>query len=52
MTAAGRGAIEKAAPGHVAAVRRLVFDGLDPDDVAGLTAAVDKMLAPLESSPT
>ena len=52
VTARGRDAIEQAAPGHVAAVRRLVFDALDPEDVAGLTAAVDKMLARLDSSPT
>ena len=52
VTARGRDAIQQAAPGHVAAVRRLVFDALDPEDVAGLTAAVDKMLARLDSSPT
>jgi DNA-binding MarR family transcriptional regulator len=33
-TAAGRAAIEAAAPGHVAAVRRLFFDGLTPEEVA------------------
>ena len=48
VTAAGRAAIERAAPGHVAAVRQLVFDVLDADDVAGLTAIVDKMLARLD----
>jgi len=47
VTRAGRTAIEHAAPGHVAAVRRLVFDALDTEDVAGLTAAVEKMLARL-----
>ncbi len=33
VTAAGRRAIEAAAPGHVDAVRRLFFDGLSPDQV-------------------
>ena len=36
LTDAGRAAITTAAPGHVAAVRRLVFDGLPPEDVAAL----------------
>lgn len=48
VTAPGRAAIERAAPGHVASVRRLVFDALDTDDVASLGAIVDKMLARLD----
>jgi DNA-binding MarR family transcriptional regulator len=48
VTAAGRAAIEQAAPGHVAAVRELVFDVLDEKDVAALGAAVDKMLDALD----
>ena len=36
LTPTGRAALEGAAPGHVAAVRRFVFDALDPDDVAQL----------------
>ena len=44
VTPAGRAAIEKAAPGHVAAVRRLFFDPLDENDTAALGAAIDKML--------
>ena len=47
VTPAGRTAIEQAAPGHVAAVRRLVFDALDEDDVTSLSQAVDKMLSRL-----
>ena len=47
VTAAGRTANEQAAPGHVAAVRRLVFDALDESDVACLSVAIDKMLARL-----
>jgi DNA-binding MarR family transcriptional regulator len=37
LTAAGRAAIERAAPAHVEQVRQLVFDGLSPGQVAGLT---------------
>src|SRR4051812_13899364 len=33
LTDAGRDAIEKAAPGHVDTVRRLVFDGLSAEQV-------------------
>jgi len=49
VTVAGRSAIEHAAPGHVAAVRRLFFDVLDEDDVASLTVAIDKVLAGLHA---
>ena len=45
----GAQAIEQAAPGHVAAVRRLVFDVLDEGDVAALGVAVDKMLDALDT---
>src|SRR3954466_6321005 len=44
LTGAGRSAIEKAAPAHVATVRRLVFDGLAPEQVAGLESTVDQIL--------
>ncbi len=47
VTIAGRAAIEDAAPGHVAAVRRLFFDLLDEKDTAALGAAIDKMLGGL-----
>ena len=50
VTAAGRAAIEQAAPGHVAAVRRLVFDALDAKDVAALSTVFDKMLAGLRET--
>ena len=49
VTAAGRAAIEQAAPGHVTAVRRLVFDVLDEQDVAALGVAIDKMLGALDA---
>ncbi len=48
VTPEGRTAIERAAPGHVAAVRRLVIDTLDAKDVAALNVAFDKMLAHLD----
>jgi DNA-binding MarR family transcriptional regulator len=47
VTAAGRDAIEKAAPGHVAIVRRLVFDGLSDEQVAMLDAFVTRILSRL-----
>src|SRR3954469_5682298 len=42
LTEAGRDAIERAAPAHVDAVRRLVFEGLSKDRVATLQATVDE----------
>jgi DNA-binding MarR family transcriptional regulator len=55
VTAAGRSAIGHAAPGHVRAVRRLVFDGLSSAEVDGLGSIVDKLLArmggPAEPAP-
>ena len=47
VTKAGRTANEQAAPGHVAAVRRLVFDALDENDVSCLSQVIDKMLSRL-----
>jgi DNA-binding MarR family transcriptional regulator len=54
LTAAGRKAIEAAAPGHVTAVRRLLFDHLTADDVADLTAIttrVNSRLRQAEAAP-
>ncbi|MCW0212747.1 MAG: MarR family transcriptional regulator [Pseudonocardia sp.] len=48
VTAEGRAAIEQAAPGHVRAVRRLVFDALSEDQVDGLEAAIGAMAARLD----
>lgn len=45
LTAAGREALLAALPGHVAWVRRLFFDGLDPELVAPLRAALDQVHA-------
>jgi DNA-binding MarR family transcriptional regulator len=41
LTKAGRDAIEAAAPGHVALVRRLFFDSLPDELLAPLTAALE-----------
>jgi DNA-binding MarR family transcriptional regulator len=47
VTVAGREAIEKAAPTHVALVRHLVFDGLSGEQVAMLESFVSRVLARL-----
>jgi DNA-binding MarR family transcriptional regulator len=44
LTAAGRAAIEDAAPGHVAATRRHFFDRLPNKEVDLLTAVFDRVL--------
>lgn len=44
LTAAGRAAIERAAPAHVATVRSLVFDGLDPEHVDTLAGIAEIVL--------
>jgi DNA-binding MarR family transcriptional regulator len=48
LTAAGRAAIESAAPGHVAAVRKLVFDPLGRARAAAFGQAFEAILAALE----
>jgi len=45
ITPQGRAAIEGAAPGHVRAVRRLMFDALSEEEQAVLAAVIDKLLA-------
>ncbi|HWG26595.1 MarR family winged helix-turn-helix transcriptional regulator [Actinospica sp.] len=47
ITDVGRAAIEHAAPGHVAAVRRLFFDHLTPDDVARLDELTGRIISRL-----
>jgi DNA-binding MarR family transcriptional regulator len=44
----GRGAIAAAAPGHVAAVRRLFVDRLDPEQLDVIGAAAAAVLAGLD----
>jgi DNA-binding MarR family transcriptional regulator len=48
LTDIGREAIEKAAPGHAATVRRLVFDGLSEEQVAMLEAFTGRVLSRLD----
>jgi len=50
LTAAGRAAIQSAAPGHVAAVRRLVFDQMDSEHAAAFGQVFEAILAGLENS--
>jgi DNA-binding MarR family transcriptional regulator len=49
ITPQGRAAIEQAAPGHVNAVRRLVFDALTSEDVDAFATIIDKALAQLDN---
>lgn len=44
LTAAGRSAIERAAPGHARTVRRLVFDGLTSEELAVMIPVVTRVL--------
>ncbi|MEV4462947.1 MarR family transcriptional regulator [Micromonospora echinofusca] len=44
LTAEGRRAVEAAAPGHVAAVRRHLIDLLTPDEVAALDALTHRVV--------
>ncbi len=51
VTPAGRAAIERAAPGHVRAVRDLIFDQLTDAELEGLDAITRKVLARLDPAP-
>ncbi len=48
ITPRGRAAIERAAPGHVNTVRRLVFDALSPEEIDALATIIDKALDQLD----
>ncbi|EKX60100.1 MarR family transcriptional regulator [Streptomyces ipomoeae] len=50
LTPAGRTAIAQAAPSHVEAVRRLVFDALSPDQVTQLAELTGGLLTHLHDS--
>ncbi|OLT14109.1 MarR family transcriptional regulator [Pseudonocardia sp. CNS-139] len=52
LTAAGRAAIEAAAPGHVEAVRQYVFDRLTPADLDVLSIVFGRVLAGLPAEET
>jgi DNA-binding MarR family transcriptional regulator len=49
LTDAGRAAIEGAAPEHVEATRRYLFDLLSDDEIAVLTTVFDRVLANLDT---
>lgn len=51
LTDEGMRALEQAAPGHVAEVRRTVFDALDRRDLAHLRRIAEKIAAGLEEQP-
>lgn len=44
LTGKGRAAIEQAAPGHAATVRRLIFDDLSPKELAVLDGVIGRVL--------
>lgn len=44
LTKRGRAAIERAAPGHAATVRRLIFDDLTPQEFKVMNGVIDKVL--------
>lgn len=48
VTKRGRKEIEAAAPGHVAAVRRLFIDRLTPEQLDAIAAAAERVLAGLD----
>jgi DNA-binding MarR family transcriptional regulator len=50
LTDAGWDVVVAAAPGHVAAVRELVFDGMDADDVAALERVAGHIAKRLEET--
>lgn len=47
LTKKGRAAIKRAAPGHAAAVRRLIFEDLTPQELKVVTGVIDKVLGRL-----
>ena len=51
VTKRGRKEIEAAAPGHVAAVRRLFVDQLTPDQLAAIGDAAEAVLAAFDQQP-
>ncbi|MFG2053675.1 MarR family winged helix-turn-helix transcriptional regulator [Micromonospora sp. NPDC048930] len=52
LTPAGRAAIEAAAPGHVAAVRRHLIDLLSPEEIDALGALTQRVVDRLSGRPT
>ncbi|WP_041625979.1 MarR family winged helix-turn-helix transcriptional regulator [Stackebrandtia nassauensis] len=52
LTPAGREAIEMAAPGHVAAVRRYFVDHLSDEEIDTLRSVADRVLARIRAAET
>ena len=50
ITPEGRSMIERAAPGHVETVRRLVFDVLGDEEATQLETLVDKLLSRIDAA--
>ena len=50
LTDAGMAAVVASAPGHVTAVRSLVFDALTPEQMRGLREAGDRIVARVDPS--
>ena len=50
LTGDGWEVLKAAAPGHVETVRALVFDGLDPDDVAALERIAGHVVKQIEAA--
>ena len=50
MTEEGYAVLVAAAPGHVETVKSLIYDGLDPEDVANLQKLMTHILERIESS--
>jgi DNA-binding MarR family transcriptional regulator len=50
LTGQGRTAIESAAPGHVAVVRRLFIDKLTPAEIDAIATASERVLAAMNAS--
>lgn len=48
LTPLGRRKLEQAAPGHVANVRKLIIDNLDPTQIRGLTDSTRAILATID----
>jgi aspartate/glutamate racemase len=50
MTEQGYDVLVSAAPGHVETVRSLIYEGLDPEDVAQLRRLMAHILERIEAS--
>ena len=51
LTEHGHSAIDRAAPGHAATVRRLIFDDLTPQELKVMSRVIDKVLDRIGDSP-